>query len=217
MTASKPSRSDRAPVTGAGDVDVSVRVGASRAPAYADEVDVDSTRLDRDYGNDRNVSDDRDHAGEVESRKDDRIAARDTALRLLAQREHSTDELRRKLKKRGYATATIAVVVESLDAARSVSDARFAEGFVRVRSERGQGPLKIRAELRERGVTDGVVDEVMTATADFWLERAQKARVKRFGDALPSDRDAWNQQARFLAQRGYPADLIYRTLGAVQR
>ena len=148
--------------------------------------------------------------------RDDTLAARDSALRLLARREHSTDELRRKLKKRGYAAATIAIVVASLDDVHSVSDVRFAESFVRVRSERGQGPLRIRAELRERGVTDGIVDEVMTATADFWLERAQKARVKRFGDEPPTDRDAWNRQARFLAQRGYPADLIYRTLGAVR-
>jgi regulatory protein len=149
-------------------------------------------------------------------RSHDTTEVRDAAIRLLAQREHSADELRRKLRRRRYAVATIANVVESLDAARSVSDERFAESFVRVRSERGQGPLKIRAELRERGVSDGVVDEVMTATADFWLERAQKARVKRFGTALPSDRDGWNRQARFLAQRGYPADLIYRTLGAVR-
>jgi len=148
--------------------------------------------------------------------RDDALAARDCALRLLAQREHSTDELRSKLKKRGYATATIAEVVASLDDAHSVSDVRFAESFVRVRSERGQGPLKIRAELRERGVADGVVDEAMMATAEFWLERAQRARVKRFGSAPPADRDAWNRQARFLAQRGYPADLIYRTLGAVR-
>jgi len=151
-----------------------------------------------------------------DDRSRDTAAARDTAFRLLAQREHSTDELRRKLRRRGYATATIAIVVESLDASRSVSDARFAEGFVRVRSERGQGPLKIRAELRERGVSDGIVDEVMTATADFWLDLADKARIKRFGNALPADRDAWNRQARFLAQRGFPADLIYRTLGTVR-
>ena len=148
--------------------------------------------------------------------QDDASAARDSALRLLGRREHSADELRRKLKKRGYPIATIAVVVASLDDAHSVSDVRFAESFVRVRSERGQGPLKIRAELRERGVADGIIDEVMMATAEFWLERAQRARVKRFGSVPPTDRDAWNRQARFLAQRGYPADLIYRTLGAVR-
>ena len=142
--------------------------------------------------------------------------ARDSAIRLLARREHSIDELRRKLKRRGYSGATIDVVVGSLRAAESVSDARFAASFVRVRSERGQGPVRIRAELRERGVTDMLADEVLTATSEFWLERARKARVKRFGDAAPTTREDWNRQARFLAQRGFPADLIYRTLGDTQ-
>jgi SOS response regulatory protein OraA/RecX len=41
----------------------------------------------------------------------------------------------------------------------------------------------------------------------------ERARSKRFGAGLPATRDDWNRQARFLAQRGYPADLIYRALG----
>jgi regulatory protein len=206
MTASKPSKSDR----DAYGVDL-FGVNAFGADHGGD---VASRRFDRDRIESAS-------ADELEQpvrpdHGDDVAAAREAAIGLLAQRDHSIDELRRKLKKRGYAVATIAIVVASLDATHSVSDVRFAESFVRVRSERGQGPLRIRAELRERGVTDVVVDEVMTATADFWLERAQKARLKRFGGAPPVDRDAWNRQARFLAQRGFPADLIYRTLGAVR-
>jgi regulatory protein len=149
---------------------------------------------------------------DVETR-DEVDVARDTAIRLLARREHSTDELRRKLKRRGYGEATISEVVATLRDSQSVSDQRFAESFARVRSERGQGPLKIRADLRERGVTDVLVDEVLTTTSEFWLERANRARSKRFGDAPPATRDDWNRQARFLAQRGFPADLIYRALG----
>ncbi len=140
-------------------------------------------------------------------------AARDAAVRLLGRREHSTHELRRKLKRRGYCDDVIDEVIATLRAADSVSDARFAESFVRVRSERGQGPLRIRAELRERGVTDTLADEVLTTTTEFWLERILHARVKRFGDAAPTSRDDWNRQARFLAGRGFPADLIYRALG----
>jgi len=45
------------------------------------------------------------------------------------------------------------------------------------------------------------------------LERANRARAKRFGSAAPASRDEWNRQARFLAQRGFPSDLIYRALG----
>ncbi len=145
--------------------------------------------------------------------RDEIDVARDTAIRLLTRREHSTDELRRKLKRRGYGAETIDEVVTRLRSSELVSDARFAESFVRVRSERGQGPLRIRAELRERGVTDPLVDEVLTTTSEFWLERANRARVKRFGEAAPASRDEWNRQARFLAQRGFPSDLIYRALG----
>jgi len=123
------------------------------------------------------------------------------------------DELRHKLKRRGYAQTIVDQVIATLSNAASVSDARFAESFVRVRSERGQGPLRIRAELRERGVTDVLVDEVLTTTSEFWLERANRARAKRFGSAAPASRDEWNRQARFLAQRGFPSDLIYRALG----
>ena len=149
--------------------------------------------------------------------RDELHVAREAAVRLLARREHSTDELRRKLKRRGYGHTTIDAVVATLHSTKSVSDARFAESFVRVRSERGQGPLRIRAELRERGVTDVLVDEVLTTTSEFWLERADRARVKRFGETAPATRDEWNRQARFLAQRGFPADLIYRALGESHR
>ena len=145
--------------------------------------------------------------------RDEIDVARDTAIRLLARREHSADELRRKLKRRGYAQTIVDQVIATLSNAASVSDARFAESFVRVRSERGQGPLRNRAELRERGVTDVLVDEVLTTTSEFWLERANRARAKRFGSAAPASRDEWNRQARFLAQRGFPSDLIYRALG----
>lgn len=148
--------------------------------------------------------------------RDEFSVVRVAALRLLARREHSTDELHRKLIRRGYSEETIVEVVASLRDSSSVSNERFAESFVRVRAERGQGPLRIRAELRERGIEDRLVDELLTTAADDWLARAQKARVKRFGIAPPASRDAWNQQARFLAHRGYPAELIYRTLGALR-
>jgi regulatory protein len=144
----------------------------------------------------------------VDTQREVRIAA----VRLLARREHTKDELRRKLKRRGHPEACIESVVAALDDASYVSDTRFAEGFVRIRAERGQGPLRIRAELRERGVADALADEVLTETCDYWLARARAARRKRFGDEAPKDRGEWNRQARFLAQRGYPSDLIFRAL-----
>ncbi len=128
------------------------------------------------------------HAGVV-APHDDFGVAREAAIRLLARREHSTDELRRKLKRRGHdAGDHRSRSSPHCVSPQSVSDERFAESFARVRSERGQGPLRIRSELRERGVTDVLVDEVLTTTSEYWLERAQRARGKRFGDGAARQR-----------------------------
>lgn len=139
-------------------------------------------------------------------------AAFDRALRLLGQREHSQRELKDKLARKGVDRHMAELVVDDLRGRGLQSDARFAESLVRSRVDRGHGPMRIRQDLAQRGIDEAVVDAVMTESAGHWLELAITARSRKFGEALPADRDAWNRQARFLAQRGFPSDLIYRVL-----
>lgn len=139
-------------------------------------------------------------------------AAFDRALRLLGQREHSQRELKDKLQRKGVDRALAELVVDDLRGRGLQSDARYAEALVRSRVQRGHGPVRIRQELRQRGVDDVVADEVLTTTDAHWLAQAGEVRSRKFGAEAPADRDDWNRQARFLAQRGYPADLIYRVL-----
>ena len=149
--------------------------------------------------------------------------ARDAALRLLARREYSTAEMRRKLTARGLSVAGIDAVLAALEHERLLCDHRFAESLSRLRIDRGHGPVRIRAELRERGVADEVIGEVITQTAEFWLVRARRVLAKRYGHdgrcghtrlSLQESREEWTRRARFLAQRGFPSDLIYRALGS---
>lgn len=139
-------------------------------------------------------------------------AAFDRALRLLGQREHSQRELKDKLERKGIDRALAELVVDDLRGRGLQSDARYAEALVRSRVERGHGPVRIRQELRQRGIDEAVADDVLTTTDAHWLTQAVAVRARKFGDDAPADRDDWNRQARFLAQRGYPADLIYRVL-----
>ena len=141
--------------------------------------------------------------------------ALERGVRLLAQREHSVRELTAKLIAKGFDAATAGLVVDDLRGRGLQSDIRFAESHVHSRIGRGHGPIRIRQELAARGVDDEVADEVLTASTDYWLDLAREARKKKFGDAAPKSRDDWNRQARFLAQRGFPSDLIYRVLGRV--
>lgn len=143
------------------------------------------------------------------------LAAR--AVRLLAVREHSVQELRRKLrhtrKPEGVDEATVEAVLENLQRDGLLSEARFVEAFVRSRLGRGQGPAKIRAGLIERGVARELVDDALDEDADFWRDRARDAETRRFGAAPPADRADWAKRARFLSARGFGPEVIYRTLG----
>lgn len=154
-------------------------------------------------------------------------ALTERALRLLSTREHSRFELRRKLLRGRVTDATTARLDSVLDdlACRSLlSDVRFAESFLRRGVDRGHGPLKIRAGLRSRGVAEDIIDNTLTFSDDFWLDRARAAQAKRFGNGggesaadngghAPVNRSDWAKRARFLAARGFASDIIYRTLG----
>ena len=83
---------------------------------------------------------------------------RKKAMDLLARREHSEQELRRKLKTRDYDADEIDEVLRGLKQDHLLSDERFTEVYVNHRFNAGVGPLKIRYELRQKGITDALAD-----------------------------------------------------------
>ncbi len=139
----------------------------------------------------------------------------DRAVRLLAQREHSSAELARKLRGKGLNEGLVAQIIDELQDRDLQSDERFVESFLRGRIRKGYGPLRIRQELSQRGIGEALAEASLTRAAEFWIDVAEQCRSKRFGDP-PSggDADSWNAQARFLSRRGFPSDIIYRVLGS---
>jgi regulatory protein len=135
-----------------------------------------------------------------------------TALELLARREHSRRELTRKLAARGFPTDVIEPVLEELERAGSLADARFTDTFVRSRVQKGQGPQRIRAELAERGIAKAAADEVLRGADVDWLATIRAVRRKRFGADLPRDYAERARQARFLQYRGFSSEQIRAAL-----
>ena len=131
---------------------------------------------------------------------------RATAMNLLARREHSTQELRDKLLTRGFEDDEIVPALQTLSREGLLSDERFTESFIHSRMERGSGPVKIRAELRQRGVADEIISDWLDERDRMWLERAETVRCKKFGSALPVDYKEKARQARFLQYRGFSAE-----------
>ena len=139
-------------------------------------------------------------------------SARAQAIRLLARRDHSRKELCIKLCARGHAMPAINAAVAELADAGLQSDFRFVEGFVRSALARGQGEIKIRAALRQRGIDDDMAAPHLELDDAQWREHAAAALVKRFGTALAEDRAKLAQRMRFLAQRGFPFEVAKRTV-----
>ena len=129
---------------------------------------------------------------------------------LLARREHSALELRRKLVSRGYGDDEIDAALAGLQRNRLQSDARFAEAYVHSRVEAGMGPLRIRHELRERGVDESLIESALAPLAAEWDRLLAQQRERKYGAAIPDDYAARMKQARFLQNRGFSADSVMR-------
>jgi regulatory protein len=130
------------------------------------------------------------------------------AVRLLARREHSTEELRRKLLTKGYPSDAVEPVIQKLAGKRLVSDERFTSTFVHHHARRGQGPVRIRAELRQQGIADSQVEAALRGAEVDWVQLAREVRRRKFGAAPPRSLGERAKQARFLQYRGFDAEQL---------
>ena len=140
-------------------------------------------------------------------------AIRAAALTLLARRDWLTGELSAKLQAAGCQPQATAGVIAELMGERLLNDARYAERYVTSRAERGQGPVRIAAELASLGAPRELIDAALESGPD-WRAVAGTVRRRKFGAAPP---DSWAEkarQARFLQYRGFSADHIRAATGA---
>ena len=167
-----------------------------------------------------------------------RLSLKGRALQWLAQREHSRIELRGKLMLQARAEANVAALragglanpegdfqnhaavtpellaaevealLDWLQAHRYLSEERFVESRIHARSSRF-GNLRIRQELKQHGLSP--TPEMSIDLRHSERERASEVRQRKFGDA-PATSAERARQARFLAGRGFSADVIWQVL-----
>ena len=142
----------------------------------------------------------------------DARAARAAALDALARRDHASEDLRRKLLEKGYDVAVVAPLLDALRAEKLLDDRRYMENFVAYHAARGQGPVRVRAELRRRGLEGVLVEECLDAFPD-WISQLRRAQQKKFGANLPSNYADKQRQVRFLRYRGFTSAQIRTALG----
>jgi regulatory protein len=140
--------------------------------------------------------------------------ARKKAMDYLARREHGRSELFNKLTRFGFEADVADDAVARLVEDGLQSDVRFAEAFVRSRINQGKGPAKIRADLREKGVNDGVTEDGIREADQDWCALAIGVRLKKFGAEPPAEFKEKVRQMRFLQSRGFEQDQIQAAVSA---
>lgn len=151
----------------------------------------------------------------------------DRAVRLLAQREHSRQELAQKLclppkQSQDFTPPSpdvLDTLLDELENLNWLSDQRFAAAFTRQRLLKGQGPVKVRYELKQRGISDELIEWALEVTPEEegvdWIDQATTALYKRFGaTAAPKTPAQKAKMIRFLQQRGFSNAQTYQALQA---
>ena len=133
------------------------------------------------------------------------------AFAMLARREHSRQEMQKKLIEKGADAADVIALLDELAEKNYQSDTRMSEVLLRESLRKGQGKRRLQHNLKQHRIHE---DTLQDALSDIdWLYEAVRLRCRRFGDALPSTPKEKARQLRFLQYRGYEGDLCYRAIG----
>ena len=145
----------------------------------------------------------------MEPDSSDELKAR--ALRYLVRREHSRDELARKLSPYAASPEILEGLLRELESNKQLSNERFAE----VRAHwlaRKYGAAKIRQDLKAKGIEEHLVERV---SGEGELERARAILARKYRVPAAS-REERAKRARFLQGRGFSGDVIRRLVLRVE-
>lgn len=131
---------------------------------------------------------------------------------LLARREHSRLELQQKLVQKGFDADLSKKIIADLAEEGLQSDDRFVESYIRMRTNSGFGPIRIRYELKNKGIADEKIHQSVTLADKHWFDNAGKVLSKKFDYIDHDDIAMKSKQVRFLQYRGFTQDQIKSAL-----
>ena len=161
-----------------------------------------------------NASNDANDANDAKDSKRKRppLSLRGRALGYLSRREHSRDELSRKLTRHLTEGDSLETLLDALEQEGWLSNERFAESVVHRRGSR-LGTSRIVHELKRNGIDETLILDAGAALKKTELTRAQDVWRKKF-DAPPATPAERAKHARFLATRGFNSATIMKVLKA---
>jgi regulatory protein len=139
----------------------------------------------------------------------DEKALRHKSIELLARREYSYAELEKKLLVLSEDEVTIHRILDWLIEMELQSDTRFAKMFLRSKAVGGYGPVRIKLELKAKGIHEFLIENTFAELAFDWDEEVDRLLIKKIKDASLDDMKLKNKVMGYLQRRGYTLNQIY--------
>ena len=134
---------------------------------------------------------------------------------LLSRREHSIKELQQKLLQRDYLAEEIAEVITYLVDNNYLSDQRYSESVFRLRVNKGFGKYYIEHELRQKGISNSMINVLNQQQMIDWTAQAAVAYQKKYADSTIKDQKEKAKRVRFLRSRGFSTDEILTVINKI--
>lgn len=135
-----------------------------------------------------------------------KLSLKARALGYLSAREHSRIELARKLGRYASEEDDIDALLDQLESAKLLSDARFSESLVHRRASRF-GNSRILSELQSHGLEDETLARLKIGLVQDEAQRARQVLGKKYARP-PTDAAERAKCMRFLMQRGFTMTAI---------
>ncbi len=130
------------------------------------------------------------------------------AIELLARREHTRDELRLKLERRGFSRDSIDRLLQVLIKEKLLSSTRYIEDYIASRIRRFYGPNRIRMDLESKGLDKEEIARAVFAADVDWLENARRCYAKKYRTIASQDIKECMKRKQYLHRQGYPWEII---------
>lgn len=138
------------------------------------------------------------------------------AVSILSRREYSEMELRRKLRQYTEDVRQIDAVIERLQQENWQSDQRFTENFITSRQHKW-GNQKILHALKQHHLDVEMIAQLKETLKETEFDRAVEVWQRKFHGMLPTTPQERAKQMRFLAGRGFSADIVRRVIAQGNR
>lgn len=133
-----------------------------------------------------------------------KYSANQYVVYLLSRRDYSEYELRQKLHHKGYDKKEAESAIEQAQSYQWQSDVRFCQSVIRQRVRQGYGWLRIRQELKQKGIHESLFLPVLEELDINWFDVAEGIFMKKRPSVwdLKSKQKMW----RYMLSRGFESE-----------